>query len=168
MFVRRRRETARRLHPSTLASLPRAWHRRRVDLYTRRQLALLLIVVLVAGAGIGIDRWRRAHPDQVERLEALDRAPAPAPKPPPPPAPLARPLAHTAPSGVSAPLDLNRASQHDLERLPGIGPGLAARIVDTRTRRGIFGSVDDLRHVRGIGDITLARLRPLLAIGPAP
>ena len=74
----------------------------------------------------------------------------------------ARPVAHTAP------LDLNRASQDDLERLPGIGPGLAARIVDSRARRGTFDSVEDLRRVRGIGDTTLARLRPLLGIGPSP
>lgn len=131
-----------------------------MDLYTRRQLALLLAVVLIAGAGIGIDRWRRTHPELTERLEALDRTPAP----PPPLRSVrpARPIAHTAP------LDLNRASQDDLERLPGIGPGLAARIVDSRARRGTFDSVEDLRRVRGIGDTTLARLRPLLGIGPAP
>jgi competence ComEA-like helix-hairpin-helix protein len=140
-----------------------------VDLYTRRQLTLLLVVVLVAGAGLGIDRWRRSHPELAERLEALDRAPAPAP-PPTAPRPVrpARPFAQATPANVAAPLDLNRASQDDLERLPGIGPGLAARIVDSRARGGTFDSVDDLRRVRGIGDTTLARLRPLLAIGSAP
>jgi competence protein ComEA len=139
-----------------------------VDLYTRRQLTLLLVVVLVAGAGLGIDRWRRTHPELAERLETLDRAPAPAP-PPTPSRPVrpARPFAQAMPARVAAPLDLNRASQDDLERLPGIGPGLAARIVDSRARRGTFDSLDDLRRVRGIGDTTLARLRPLLAIGQA-
>jgi competence protein ComEA len=143
-----------------------------VDLYTRRQLALLLIVVLVAGAGLAIDRWRRTNPEQAERLEALDRAPAARAVPPPPSTPRPvrppRPLAQATPSQLPPPLDLNRASQDDLERLPGIGPGLAARIVDSRARRGIFGSVEDLRRVRGIGDATLSRLRPLLAVGPAP
>jgi competence ComEA-like helix-hairpin-helix protein len=139
-----------------------------VDLYTRRQLTLLLVVVLVAGAGLGIDRWRRTHPEQAERLEALDRAPAPAPPIPPRPVRPARPFAQATSAHVAAPLDLNRASQDDLERLPGIGPGLAARIIDSRARRGTFDSIDDLRRVRGIGDTTLARLRPLLAIGPAP
>jgi competence ComEA-like helix-hairpin-helix protein len=140
-----------------------------VDLYTRRQLTLLLAVVLIAGVGLGIDRWRRTHPELVERLEALDRAPAPAP-PPTPPRPVRppRPFADATPAHIAAPLDLNRASQDDLERLPGIGPGLAARIVESRARRGTFDSVDDLRRVRGIGGTTLARLRPLLAIGPAP
>jgi len=137
-----------------------------VDLYTRRQLTLLLVVVLVAGAGIGIDRWRRTHPEQAERLEAFDRSPAVAPATPP--APPARLPAPTPPAAGGTRLDLNRASQQDLEGLPGIGPGLATRILDSRAQRGIFGSVDDLRRVRGVGDLTLARLRPLVSIGPAP
>jgi competence protein ComEA len=140
-----------------------------VDLYTRRQLTVLLVVVLVAGAGVGIDRWRRAHPEVAERLEALDRTPAPPPRAVP-----ARPeralhtIARVRSTEAAPPLDLNRATRDDLERLPGIGPGLAARIVDARERRGPFGSVDDLRRVHGIGDATLARVRPLLAVGPAP
>jgi competence protein ComEA len=138
-----------------------------VDLYTRRQLTLLLVVVLVAGAGIGIDRWRRTHPEQADRLEALDRAPALPPPPPRAPQP-ARPLAHVAPSRARTPLDLNRASQHDLEGLPGIGAGLAGRIVASRAQHGTFASVEDLRRVRGIGALTLARLRPLLGTGPPP
>jgi competence ComEA-like helix-hairpin-helix protein len=140
-----------------------------VDLYGRRQLTLLLVIVLVAGAGIAIDRWRRAHPEIVERLEAFDRAPAPPPRADPPHRPRsARPPAHAAPETAATPLDLNRATAGELERLPGIGPGLAARIVDARERRGSFASVDDLRRVRGIGDTTLARVRQLVAIGPAP
>jgi competence ComEA-like helix-hairpin-helix protein len=139
-----------------------------VDLYTRRQLTLLLIAVIVAGAGLGIDRWRRTHPERAEQREAFDRAPGLVPTTTTPPARPARPVGRSAPSRVAAPIDLNRATEHDLERLPGIGPGLAARIVETRARRGIFGSVEELRRVRGIGDATLARLRPLLAVGPAP
>lgn len=134
-----------------------------MDLYTRRQLALLLGVVLVAGAGIAVDRWRRAHPELAERLEAIDRAPAPPPRRAPRPTP---PRPGPAASST-APVDLNRATTDELQRLPGVGPGLAARIVDAR-ERGPFDSVDDLRRVRGIGRATLARLRPLLATGPAP
>jgi competence protein ComEA len=133
-----------------------------VDLYTRRQLTLLLVVVLVAAAGIGIDRWRRTHPELVERLEAVGRAPASPPRTRPAPA------GTVLQPGASMPLDLNRATSGELERLPGIGPGLAARIVEARQRRGSFGSIDELRRVRGIGATTLARVRPLLAVGPAP
>lgn len=147
-----------------------------MELYTRRQLTLLLVLVLVAGAGIAIDRWRRAHPEIAERLESLDRAPGPSvPWPasarstaaPPAPARPERPARTPAtPSSAATPLDLNRASRDELERLPGIGPGLAGRIVEARERRGPFSSVDDLRRVRGIGRSTLERVRPRLAIGP--
>ena len=140
-----------------------------MDLYTRRQLVLLLVIVVVVGAGLGVDRWRRSHPELAERLEALDRAPVPAPSARPGPDPrAARPRLQTERGHDVPPLDLNLASQDDLERLPGIGRGLAARLVDSRARRGTFASVDDLRRVRGIGDATLTRLRPLLAVGPAP
>lgn len=61
-------------------------------------------------------------------------------------------------------LDPNTASVEQLESLPGIGPTLARRIVEGRSPRG-YERVDDLRRVRGIGERTLARLRPRLRIG---
>jgi competence protein ComEA len=157
-----------------------------VERYTRRQLVLLLVVVLVAGAGIGIDRWRRSHAELADRLEAFDRAPAPlassgtpqpdaAPRPAAPARAPARPTRapatarHPAPAAdPTTPLDLNGASVDDLDRLPGIGHGLAARIVESRVRNGPFGAVDELRRVRGIGRVTLDRLRPLLVITRPP
>ena len=132
------------------------------------------MVVLVAGIGVAIDRWRRANPDIVDRLEAFDRAPTPprpqtaSPQPSRREPPDAAPTTASAPRPPTPPLDLNRATPDDLQRLPGIGPGLAARIVDARDRAGAFGTVEELRRVRGIGRTTLERLRPLLAIGPAP
>jgi len=48
-------------------------------------------------------------------------------------------------------IDINRAPAHELALLPGVGPVLAERIVDDRTRNGDFISVDDLRRVYGIG-----------------
>ncbi len=65
-------------------------------------------------------------------------------------------------------LDLNRADANDLSALPGIGAVRAARILEARAALGgRFEDVDDLLDVPGIGPATLARLRPLVAIGPA-
>lgn len=64
----------------------------------------------------------------------------------------------------SAPLDLNSATETQLEALPGIGPSLAQAIVAERDREGGFRSVDDLRRVRGIGDVRFAQLRPLVSV----
>jgi competence protein ComEA len=56
-------------------------------------------------------------------------------------------------------IDLNRASATQLEELPGVGPVLAARIVEDREANGPFTSVDDLDRVSGIGPSVLANLR---------
>ena len=62
-------------------------------------------------------------------------------------------------------IDLNRASLAELDALPGIGPVLAARIVEHRLRHGPFRAVEELRAVRGIGPRLLARLAPRLTVG---
>ncbi|MDO5696471.1 MAG: ComEA family DNA-binding protein [Dermatophilus congolensis] len=61
-------------------------------------------------------------------------------------------------------VDLNRADQAELETLPGVGPVLAGRIIEWRTRNGRFTSVDELSEVSGVGDKTLARLTPLVTV----
>jgi len=157
--------------------------------YTRRQLVIVVSLVAAGAAGLAIDQWRHANPDVAGYLETLDRAPAAVREPVAPrlsaraqdaphasaPAPSreARGSAPSARGGGRArparaddatPLDVNLASAAELERLPGVGPALAARIVDVRAREGPFGSVDDLRRVRGVGVATLERLRPRLVV----
>ncbi len=64
------------------------------------------------------------------------------------------------------PVDLNRATVDALERVRGIGPALAARIVAHRERIGGFRRVDDLIEVRGIGPVTLEAMRVHLFVRP--
>ncbi len=61
-------------------------------------------------------------------------------------------------------IDVNTASADELEALPGIGPTLAAAIVDERERNGPFDSVDDLNRVPGIGDGRLGQIRDLVTV----
>lgn len=63
-----------------------------------------------------------------------------------------------------AKVNLNTAALAELDTLPGVGPVLAQRIIDHRTRRGPFRSVDDLRQVDGIGAETFARLKDLVVV----
>jgi competence protein ComEA len=65
-------------------------------------------------------------------------------------------------------LDLNTATHAQLMLLPGVGPALAEVIVSGRRDRGRFRSPDDLLPLRGIGDKTLARLRPFVRCSPEP
>jgi competence ComEA-like helix-hairpin-helix protein len=60
------------------------------------------------------------------------------------------------------PVNVNRASVDELERLPRVGPALAKRIVEWRERHGPFQGLDDLRHVRGIGPSTVRLLDSLV------
>lgn len=67
---------------------------------------------------------------------------------------------------LGRPLDLNTATREDLEALPGIGPHTATAVIEDRAAHGPFGDVAEFRRVRGIGPKTLARLRPLVTVGP--
>lgn len=57
-------------------------------------------------------------------------------------------------------LDLNTASEVELNALPGIGPALAERIAADREARGPFESVADLARVHGIGPKLIERIAP--------
>ncbi|WP_346768232.1 ComEA family DNA-binding protein [Streptomyces sp. R301] len=64
--------------------------------------------------------------------------------------------------GSGVPLSLNTATAEQFDGLPGVGPVLARRIVDHRTERGGFRSVEELREVDGIGERRFADLQPLV------
>jgi competence protein ComEA len=57
-------------------------------------------------------------------------------------------------------VNVNTATSEQLQLLPGIGPALAERIIEFREANGPFEKVDELVAVRGIGDKSLAKLRP--------
>lgn len=66
--------------------------------------------------------------------------------------------------GAAATVNLNSATQAELETLPGVGPSLAQAILNQRQAQGGFRSVDELRSVRGIGDKRFADLKDLVSV----
>jgi len=60
---------------------------------------------------------------------------------------------------TSGPINLNTATLEQLDTLDGIGPGTAQKILDARTVRGGFSSIDELGQIAGIGEKRLAALR---------
>ncbi len=69
---------------------------------------------------------------------------------------------------VASPVDLNTGDRAELQQVPGIGPGMAERIVGHRQAHGPFRSVEELQGVPGVGDKTLDKLRPFLTVHAAP
>ncbi|HXV86767.1 MAG TPA: helix-hairpin-helix domain-containing protein [Gemmatimonadales bacterium] len=89
---------------------------------------------------------RRAEPDSIAARAAR----------------LARPL------GRGERVDVDRAGAEDLVRLPRVGPGLAARIVEDREANGPFGSLEGLDRVSGVGPGLLAAVKPHVSFSGAP
>ena len=67
-----------------------------------------------------------------------------------------------------AAVDINTATQSELETLHGIGPAKARAIIDYRKKKGLFKTPGDLEKVKGIGPATMKRLRPEITVGDIP
>jgi competence protein ComEA len=65
---------------------------------------------------------------------------------------------------VAFPVNINTASQAELETLPGIGPVLAQRIIDYRENDATFSSIEDIQNVPGIGPATFEDIKELITV----
>jgi len=74
----------------------------------------------------------------------------------------ARPAAKSA--APSAPVNINTATQEQLETLPGLGAKVAQRIIEYRQKNGNFKKVEDLMNVKGIGEKSFLKLKPMLTV----
>ncbi len=115
--------------------------------------------------GVGPARLERLRPwvrvTGSQPAEGDESMSPPATKPAPPSA-----RAKKAES-LSSPIDVNRATADELQKLPGIGAKMAQRILDERAKRP-FRSLEELRRVSGIGPKTLEKLRPFVTVGDEP
>lgn len=61
-------------------------------------------------------------------------------------------------------ININKASEEDLQNIPGIGPSMAQKIVIYRKENGEFKSIEDLKNVSGIGDKKFESMREYISI----
>lgn len=157
-----------------------------------RQALLFLLGIALLGGGVRLLEvpGRGATPDPPSRAEAGAGGRAPAGdtaglrrqrgavaaarggrggrQPPGAPSRAGRPRRDSASALAHPPVDLNRAAEAELERLPRVGPALARRIVADRARHGPFPSLEALARVPGIGPATLRVLAPHVTFSPRP
>ena len=61
-------------------------------------------------------------------------------------------------------ININKASQTELEIIPGIGPSTALKIIDYRERNGNFSSIEDIKNVSGIGEAKFEKIKNYIRI----
>lgn len=66
----------------------------------------------------------------------------------------------------TAALNLNTATLEQLEALPGIGRSTAQRILEHRQKSGGFKKIEDLMQVKGIGEKSFLKLKPMITVAP--
>lgn len=118
-----------------------------------RRIVLFLMASVLIGTGIRVYKW--SNPSFAPELKEQSQREEP-------------PLSLPDEGEVSMrKVDLNEASQRELESLPGIGPVYAERILAYRRERGPFRRKEDLMKVKGIGKGRYRDLEPRITVGPS-
>lgn len=65
---------------------------------------------------------------------------------------------------VTTKININSADLKELQKVPGIGPATAAKIVAYRDENGSFSTIDQLLSIKGIGKVTLEKMKPYITI----
>ncbi len=76
----------------------------------------------------------------------------------------AAPQALADSASVQAMVNLNQAEVEQLATLPGIGPAIAQRIIEYRSKVGGFTSIDQVLQVKGVGEKTLGKISSMVTV----
>jgi comEA protein len=124
--------------------------------FTRKETGVLLFLIFSFMAGMGIKVYRQHWaPLPIEVNESQNVITTSPVKPV-----LQSPEAETRFVRIS----LNQSGANELKTLPGIGPVMANRIVEYRKQNGSFQSIEEVIHVKGIGESTFKKMEPYLKL----
>ena len=68
-------------------------------------------------------------------------------------------------AAITTPININTATLTQLEDLPGIGARTAQAILDHRQKNGNFKKIEELMNVKGIGEKSFLKLKPMITVG---
>ncbi len=68
-------------------------------------------------------------------------------------------------TALAGPVNLNTATAAQIDALPGVGKSTAQRIVEYRQKNGGFKKIEELMNVKGIGEKSFLKLKPLITVG---
>ena len=141
--------------------------------FTRNELTAVLVLSTVFLVGSAIKLWMPAvairpappafsYAALDSQFLALSRAPRDTAS-----APHRSSARKSTTTSAKQSIELNSATVDELQKLPGIGPAIAQRIVVYREEHGDFNEPGDVSSVRGIGPRTLERIRAYLVVRPS-
>ena len=61
-------------------------------------------------------------------------------------------------------ININRADSDELEKIPGVGPATAKKIIEYRTNNGNFSSIEEIKNVSGIGEKTYESMKEYITV----
>lgn len=121
--------------------------------FNRNEQLILLLLCGTLLVGIVVSYLDKKNPENIPDFEVRKNA-----------VPVPSPEAIAPQANKPLRIDLNQATIKELQRLPGIGPQIAGRIIAHREKNGNFSSIEEITKVSGIGPKTLDRLRPHLTM----
>ena len=125
--------------------------------FTKSETRILLFLVISFLVGCGVWAYRRwMEPLPVAEIDTSTPAEADPER--------ERQYTYKSESDSLTKIVLNTADGVELEKLPGVGPVMAKRILAYREKEGSFQSVQDLIHIKGIGQKTIDKIKPYLIV----
>lgn len=113
-------------------------------------IGILLVIGILGGAGLLLVKYSDGKKEPIKITE-------------PPKTQQAQP-AEVKGEQVSAKVNINTASLEDLDKLTGIGPATAQKIIDYRTQNGLFKTIEDIKNVSGIGDSKFEAIKDSISL----